>query len=77
MRGSCRGRHQDAAALLLIPDPDLKSAPTRDARKVCDDALEMRGGIGYIEGIRHRALLRDAHLGSIWEAPATSSRSMR
>src|SRR5215210_5878554 len=31
------------------------------------DALEMRGGIGYIEEFATPRLLRDAHLGSIWE----------
>ncbi len=45
----------------------LKFRATRDARKVCGDALEMRGGIGYIEEFVTARLLRDAHLGSIWE----------
>jgi alkylation response protein AidB-like acyl-CoA dehydrogenase len=58
---------QDAAALLRILTPTLKFRSTRDARKVCGDALEMRGGIGYIEEFATARLLRDAHLGSIWE----------
>jgi acyl-CoA dehydrogenase len=58
---------QDAAALLRILTPTLKFRATRDARKVCGDALEMRGGIGYIEEFVNPRLLRDAHLGSIWE----------
>ena len=58
---------QDAAALLRILTPTLKYRATRDARKVCGDALEMRGGIGYIEEFATARLLRDAHLGSIWE----------
>src|ERR1700716_2632537 len=58
---------QDAAALLRILTPTLKFRATRDARKVCGDALEMRGGIGYIEEFAAARLLRDAHLGSIWE----------
>ncbi|MGB6397892.1 MAG: acyl-CoA dehydrogenase family protein [Bradyrhizobium sp.] len=58
---------QDAAALLRILTPILKFRATRDARKVCGDALEMRGGIGYIEEFATSRLLRDAHLGSIWE----------
>jgi alkylation response protein AidB-like acyl-CoA dehydrogenase len=58
---------QDAAALLRILTPTLKFRATRDARKVCGDALEMRGGIGYIEEFVTARLLRDAHLGSIWE----------
>lgn len=58
---------QDAAALLRILTPTLKFRATRDARKVCGDALEMRGGIGYIEEFATARLLRDAHLGSVWE----------
>ena len=58
---------QDAAALLRILTPTLKFRATRDARKVCGDALEMRGGIGYIEEFATARLLRDSHLGSIWE----------
>jgi acyl-CoA dehydrogenase len=58
---------QDAAALLRILTPTLKFRATRDARKVSGDALEMRGGVGYIEEFATARLLRDAHLGSIWE----------
>jgi alkylation response protein AidB-like acyl-CoA dehydrogenase len=58
---------QDAAALLRILTPTLKFRATRDARKVCGEAMEMRGGIGYIEEFVNARLLRDAHLGSIWE----------
>jgi acyl-CoA dehydrogenase len=58
---------QDAAALLRILTPTLKVRATRDARKVSGDALEMRGGVGYIEEFATARLLRDAHLGSIWE----------
>jgi alkylation response protein AidB-like acyl-CoA dehydrogenase len=58
---------QDAAALSRMLTPTLKFRATRDARKVCGDALEMRGGIGYIEEFVTARLLRDAHLGSIWE----------
>jgi acyl-CoA dehydrogenase len=58
---------QDAAALLRILTPTLKFRATRDARKVCGDAMEIRGGVGYIEEFATARLLRDAHLGSIWE----------
>jgi len=61
------GGSQDAAALLRILTPTLKFRATRDARRVCGDALEMRGGIGYVEEFATSRLLRDAHLGSIWE----------
>jgi alkylation response protein AidB-like acyl-CoA dehydrogenase len=61
------GGSQDAAALLRILTPTLKFRATRDARKVCGDAMEMRGGVGYIEEFVNPRLLRDSHLGSIWE----------
>ncbi len=62
-----QGGSQQAAALLRILTPTLKFRATRDARKVCGDALEFRGGIGYVEEFVTPRLLRDAHLGSIWE----------
>src|SRR5436305_7131314 len=58
---------QDAAALPRILTPTLKFRATRDARKVCGDALEMGGGIRYVGEFATARLLRDAHLGSIWE----------
>src|SRR4029077_3708688 len=62
-----QGRSQEAALLLRILTPTLKFRSTRDARKVCGDALEMRGGIGYVEEFASARVLRDSYLGSIWE----------
>jgi alkylation response protein AidB-like acyl-CoA dehydrogenase len=56
-----------AYALLRILTPLLKFRACRDARKVTGDAMEVRGGCGYIEEWSDPRLLRDAHLGSIWE----------
>jgi len=56
-----------AAGLLRILTPLLKFRACRDARKVTGDAMEVRGGCGYIEEWIEPRLLRDAHLGSIWE----------
>ena len=36
-------------------------------RRVTGDAMEVRGGAGYIEEWSDARLVRDAHLGSIWE----------
>ena len=47
--------------------PLIKFRACRDARKVTGDAMEVRGGCGYIEEWPDARLLRDAHLGSIWE----------
>ncbi|HTP61700.1 MAG TPA: acyl-CoA dehydrogenase family protein [Burkholderiales bacterium] len=47
--------------------PLIKFRACRDARKVTGDAMEVRGGVGYTEEWSDPRLLRDAHLGSIWE----------
>ena len=57
----------EAKAVARLATPVLKFRATRDARKVCGDAMEMRGGCGYIEEFVNPRLVRDAHLGSIWE----------
>lgn len=58
---------QEAQALLRMATPVLKFRSTRDGRRVTGDAMEMRGGIGYVEEWVNPRLVRDAHLGSIWE----------
>jgi acyl-CoA dehydrogenase len=59
---------QDGAyALTRILTPLIKFRACRDARKVAGDAMEVRGGCGYIEDFADARVLRDAHLGSIWE----------
>ena len=50
-----------------ILTPLMKFRACRDARRVTGDAMEVRGGCGYIEEWPDARLLRDAHLGSIWE----------
>lgn len=59
----------DASAyqLVRILTPLIKFRACRDARKVTGDAMEVRGGCGYIEEWSDPRLVRDAHLGSIWE----------
>lgn len=52
---------------LRMLTPLLKFRACRDARKVTGDSMEVRGGCGYIEEWINPRLLRDAHLGSIWE----------
>lgn len=56
-----------AHALLRILTPLVKFRACRDARKVAGDAMEVRGGCGYIEEFVDARILRDVHLGSIWE----------
>lgn len=61
------GGDDGAYPLLRILTPLIKFRACRDARKVTGDAMEVRGGCGYIEEWSDARLLRDAHLGSIWE----------
>ena len=61
------GFTEQAYALLRILTPLIKFRACRDARKVTGDAMEVRGGCGYIEEWSDPRLVRDAHLGSIWE----------
>lgn len=55
------------AKLLRIMTPLIKFRTCRDARKVTGDGMEARGGSGYIEEWSDARVVRDAHLGSIWE----------
>ncbi len=66
LRRSDSGDKQ-AYSLLRILTPLIKFRACRDARKVTADAMEIRGGCGYIEEWGDPRLVRDAHLGSIWE----------
>jgi alkylation response protein AidB-like acyl-CoA dehydrogenase len=58
---------EGAYPLLRILTPLIKFRACRDARKVTGDAMEVRGGCGYIEEWSDARLVRDSHLGSIWE----------
>ena len=57
----------EAASVLRILTPLIKFRATRDARKVTADAMEIRGGVGYIEEYGDARVFRDSQLGSIWE----------
>ena len=57
----------EAAKALRCLTALMKFRTCRDARKVAADAMEVRGGCGYIEEWINPRLLRDSHLGSIWE----------
>jgi acyl-CoA dehydrogenase len=56
-----------AYALTRLLTPLIKFRACRDARKITGDAMEVRGGCGYIEEWGDPRIVRDAHLGSIWE----------
>lgn len=58
---------EQAKHLVRLLTPLIKFRACRDARTVTGDAMEVRGGCGYIEEWTEPRLVRDAHLGSIWE----------
>ena len=58
---------KDAASILRILTPLLKFRACRDNIPVATGAMEARGGNGYIEEWVHARLVRDAHIGVLWE----------
>lgn len=57
----------EATTLIRILTPIAKHYVCKRARSVTGEAMEIRGGNGYIEERDFARLVRDAHLGSIWE----------
>jgi alkylation response protein AidB-like acyl-CoA dehydrogenase len=57
----------DAQSLLRILTPLLKFRACRDNIPVATGSMEVRGGNGYIEEWVHARLVRDAHIGVLWE----------
>lgn len=58
---------EEAANLLRILTPVYKFRACRDNIPVASQALEVRGGIGYIEEWVSARLVRDAQIGTLWE----------
>jgi alkylation response protein AidB-like acyl-CoA dehydrogenase len=56
-----------AQSLLRILTPLLKFRACRDNIPVATGAMEVRGGNGYIEEWVNARLVRDAHIGVLWE----------
>ncbi len=56
-----------AARLARILTPAHKYRTARDNIRVATGAMEVRGGNGYIEDWVNARLVRDAHLGVLWE----------
>jgi alkylation response protein AidB-like acyl-CoA dehydrogenase len=63
------GTAQDdqAAKLLRLLTPIAKYRACRDNVAVATGSMEVRGGNGYIEDWPNARLVRDAHLGLLWE----------
>lgn len=58
---------RDAAAAMRLVAPLYKFRACRDNVTVATGAMEARGGNGYIEDWVNPRLVRDAHLGLLWE----------
>ncbi|MBI5320453.1 acyl-CoA dehydrogenase family protein [Bradyrhizobium sp.] len=58
---------KDAESILRILTPLLKFRACRDNIPVATGAMEVRGGNGYIEEWVNARLVRDAHIGVLWE----------
>jgi acyl-CoA dehydrogenase len=58
-------------AQLRILTPLVKYRACRDNIPVATGAMEMRGGNGYIEDWANAKLIRDAHLGLLWEGTSS------
>ena len=58
---------KEAANLLRILTPVYKFRACRDNIPVASHALEVRGGVGYIEEWVTARLVRDAQIGTLWE----------
>jgi acyl-CoA dehydrogenase len=58
---------KDAENLLRILTPMLKFRACRDNIPVATGSMEVRGGNGYIEEWVQPRLVRDAHIGVLWE----------
>ncbi|MGO1485524.1 MAG: acyl-CoA dehydrogenase family protein [Brevibacterium aurantiacum] len=57
----------EAAAQIRVLTPLAKHYICKRARFVTGETMEVRGGRGYIEEWPDARLVRDSHLGSIWE----------
>src|SRR5712672_729842 len=58
---------KEAESTLRILTPLLKFRACRDNIPMATGAMEVRGGNGYIEEWVHARLIRDAHIGVLWE----------
>jgi len=62
---------EGAQQMLRILTPLFKFRACRDNVRVATGAMEMRGGNGYIEEWVNARLVRDAHVGLLWEGTSS------
>ena len=64
---AARGGSEQAGKVVRMLTPLVKFRACRDAIPAARAAMETRGGNGYIEEWVNSRLLRDAHIGVLWE----------
>lgn len=65
--GRANSGDSDAKSLERILTPLIKLRACRDNIRAATGAMEMRGGNGYIEEWPNARLVREAHVGVLWE----------
>jgi alkylation response protein AidB-like acyl-CoA dehydrogenase len=65
--GRANQGEEGANQILRILTPLYKFRACRDNIRVATGAMEMRGGNGYVEDFVNARLIRDAHVGVLWE----------
>ncbi len=65
--GRANQGEEGASQILRLLTPLYKYRACRDNIRVATGAMEMRGGNGYIEDFVNARLVRDAHVGVLWE----------
>jgi len=65
--GRANAGEEGASNILRLLTPLYKFRACRDNIRVATGAMEMRGGNGYIEDFVGARLVRDAHVGVLWE----------
>ena len=65
--GRANAGEEGASNILRLLTPLYKFRACRDNIRVATGAMEMRGGNGYIEDFVNARLVRDAHVGVLWE----------
>ncbi len=67
LMGEANAGRAEAQSLLRLLTPLFKFRACRDNIQVATGAMEARGGMGYIEDFVTARLVRDAHIGVLWE----------
>ena len=62
-----RGRHKQAATLSETLTPMVKYAATEMGNRVCNQAMQVHGGVGYMREFNIERLFRDVRVTNIYE----------